>query len=160
MKNGTTFFLKAALVVMGLPILALCIFIVPQIGQFAAELYPEMAFLQYAIMAQLYATTIPFYFALYQAYQLLRLMDRQMAFSDLSVSALKKIKWSAALICCLHCLGLPLLFLLAERDDAPGLIVIGMVLVFASLVIAVFAAVLQVLLREAIAIKTENDLTV
>ncbi|MER2256900.1 MAG: DUF2975 domain-containing protein, partial [Priestia megaterium] len=36
----------------------------------------------------------------------------------------------------------------------------GLVVPFASLVIAVFAAVLQKLLQEAIHIKSENDLTV
>ncbi|MGV2643750.1 DUF2975 domain-containing protein, partial [Clostridium perfringens] len=47
-----------------------------------------------------------------------------------------------------------------EKDDAPGIILIGMALIFASIVIAVFAAVLQKLLQEAIDIKSENDLTV
>ncbi len=49
---------------------------------------------------------------------------------------------------------------MAERDDAPGIIIIGMIMIFASLVIAVFAAVLQRLLKDAIDIKSENDLTV
>ena len=49
---------------------------------------------------------------------------------------------------------------MAEIDDAPGIIVIGLVIIFASMVIAVFAAVLQRLLQEAIDIKSENDLTV
>ena len=49
---------------------------------------------------------------------------------------------------------------MAEVDDAPGLAVVGMVPIFASLVIAVFAAVLQRLLKEAIDIKEENDLIV
>jgi hypothetical protein len=44
----------------------------------------------------------------------------------------------------------------ADKDDAPGLVFVP----FASLVIAVFAAVLRRLLQEAINIKTENDLTV
>ncbi|MNP58015.1 hypothetical protein D3C76_1528910 [compost metagenome] len=55
---------------------------------------------------------------------------------------------------------MPLFYLLAEKDDAPGIIVIGMVLVFAGMVIAVFAAVLQKLLKEAIELKSEIDLTV
>lgn len=49
---------------------------------------------------------------------------------------------------------------MADKDDAPALIFVGMVIPFASLVIAVFAAVLQRLLQEAINIKSENDLTV
>ncbi len=55
---------------------------------------------------------------------------------------------------------MPLLYLMAEIDDAPGIILIGLVIVFASMVIAVFSAVLQRLLKEAIDIKSENDLTV
>ena len=55
---------------------------------------------------------------------------------------------------------MPLFYLIAEMDDAPGIILIGLVLIFASMVIAVFAAVLQRLLQEAIDIKSENDLTV
>ncbi|MGV2488281.1 UNVERIFIED_CONTAM: DUF2975 domain-containing protein, partial [Bacillus mycoides] len=53
-----------------------------------------------------------------------------------------------------------LFYLVAERDDAPGIIILGMLLIFASMVIAVFAAVLQRLLKDAIDIKSENDLTV
>ena len=55
---------------------------------------------------------------------------------------------------------MPIFYLIAEADDAPGIILIGMVIIFAALVIAVFAAVLQKLLQEAIDIKSENDLTV
>lgn len=55
---------------------------------------------------------------------------------------------------------MPVFYLMAEIDDAPGIIVIGLIIIFASMVIAVFAAVLQKLLKEAIDIKSENDLTV
>jgi len=60
----------------------------------------------------------------------------------------------------LFVVGLPLFYLVAEKDDAPGIILIGLVLIFASMVIAVFAAVLQRLLQEAIDIKSENDLII
>lgn len=55
---------------------------------------------------------------------------------------------------------MPFVYLIAELDDAPGLIIIGMIPIFASTVIAVFAAVLKKLLQEAIDIKSENDLIV
>jgi hypothetical protein len=55
---------------------------------------------------------------------------------------------------------LPLVFVVAEWDDAPGLIVINLVFIGASFLVAVFAAVLQRLLQQAIEIKEENDLTV
>ncbi|REK61420.1 MAG: hypothetical protein DF221_15940 [Brevibacillus sp.] len=87
-------------------------------------------------------------------------MDQNKAFSELSVVALQKIKYCAITISILYMAGMPLLYLMAEADDAPGIIVIGLVLIFASMVIGVFAAVLQKLLQEAIEIKAENDLTV
>ncbi|HDR6313060.1 TPA: DUF2975 domain-containing protein [Bacillus cereus] len=160
MKQGSTLFLKTAIILMGIPVFALCIFLIPNIGNYAAELYPDIAYIKYLILINLYATVIPFYFALYQAFKLVSYIDKGNAFSKLSVSALKKIKQCAVTISVLYVLGMPLFYLVAERDDAPGIIIIGMILIFASMVIAVFAAVLQRLLKDAIDIKSENDLTV
>lgn len=160
MERGTTLFLKAAVILIGIPVLALCIFLVPEIANYAAELYPDHTYLKYLVFIDLFATAIPFYFALYLAFKLLRYIDKNEAFSELSVEALKKIKYCAISFSGLYVVGLPLFYLMAERDDAPGIIVIGMVLIFVSLVVAVFAAVLQKLLKEAIDIKSENDLTV
>ena len=108
----------------------------------------------------MYVSVIPFFVALYQAFKLLSYIDKSQAFSDVSVTALKKIKFCALTISGLYVVVLPFVFLVAELDDAPGLVIVGMVPVFASMVIAVFAAVLQRLLQEAIAIKIENDFTV
>lgn len=160
MKHGTTLFLKIAVIFSGIPVLVLCIFLVPELANFAAELYPDSAYMKYLVFIDLYATTIPFYFALYQAFRLLSYIDKNKAFSELSVRALKNIKYCAFSISILYVVGMPLFYLIAEMDDAPGIILIGMVMIFASFVIAVFAAVLQKLLKEAIDIKSENDLTI
>lgn len=160
MNRGTTLFLKTAVIVMGVPVLALCIFLVPEIASFAAELYPDHSYLKYLIYMDLYASAIPFYWALFQAYKLLSYIDRNKAFSELSVRALKNIKHCAYAISGLYVVGMPLFYLIAERDDAPGIILMAMVPIFASMVIGVFSAVLQKLLQEAIDIKSENDLTV
>ncbi|MFE6138136.1 DUF2975 domain-containing protein [Bacillus sp. NPDC057893] len=160
MKQGSTLFLKTAIILIGIPVLALCIFLVPNIGNYAAELYPDIAYIKYLVLINLYATVVPFYFALYQAFKLVSFLDKGNAFSKLSVRALKKIKNCALTISILYVVGMPLFYLVAERDDAPGIIIFGMLLIFASMVIAVFAAVLQRLLKDAIDIKSENDLTV
>jgi len=55
---------------------------------------------------------------------------------------------------------MPLYYIVARAGDAPGIIVIGIVFIFAPLVVSVFAAVLQKLLQNAIDIKRENDLTI
>ncbi|WP_409290416.1 DUF2975 domain-containing protein [Peribacillus sp. SCS-37] len=160
MKLGSTLFLKTALLFIGAPILALCIFLVPEIAEFAGSLYQDTVYIKFFVYGLFYAAAVPFYIALYEAFRLLSYIDRNEAFSDLSVRALKIIKYCAITISILFTAGMPLFYLVAEKDDAPGIILIGMVLIFASMVIAVFAAVLQRLLQEAITIKSENDLTV
>ncbi|HEY4599788.1 MAG TPA: DUF2975 domain-containing protein [Cerasibacillus sp.] len=160
MERGSTLFLKLAVFLIGAPVLALCIFLVPKIANYGAELYPDFAYIKYLLLMVMYGAAIPFYFALYQAFKLLSYIDRNEAFSQISVKALKNIKYCAITISLLYVVGMPLLYLIAERDDAPGFILIGLVIIFASMVIAVFAAVLQKLLQDAIDIKSENDLTV
>lgn len=163
MKQGSTIFLKIAVFLIGAPVLALCIFLLPQIASEAiaqAQGGAELAYVVFGILIVMYGSTIPFYFALYLALKLLSYIDKNQAFSQMSVAALKKIKYCAFIISGLYAAALPLIAIIAEWDDAPGLLLIGMVIIGASTVIAVFAAVLQKLLREAINIKSENDLTV
>ena len=159
MKQVTTLFLKLAVFIIGLAVLALCIFSVPHMANFAAKLYPNIAPMKYLVFIVMYGAAVPFYFALYQAFNLLRYIDENTAFSELSVKALKNIKCCAITISGLYVLGLPLFHFIAKKVDPPiGLM--GLIIIFASLVIAVFAAILQRLLQEAINIKSENDLTV
>jgi membrane protease YdiL (CAAX protease family) len=163
MKRSSTLFLKVAVIFIGIPVLALCLFLLPQIANEAneaADRGSDLAFVVYGILLVMYVSAIPFYFALYQSFNLLSYIDKNQAFSELSVIALKKIKKCAIIISGLYVIALPFVYIMAEVDDAPGLIIVGMIPIFASLVIAVFAAVLQRLLREAIDIKSENDLIV
>ncbi len=160
MDKVSTLFLKIAVCIIGLPVLIICIFLVPALGRITAQIVPDFAFLQYVVMGIFYASAIPFYMALYQAFQLLRHIDRKMAFSPLAVRPLKCIKHYAVIISILHLLTLPMFYIFAELDDAPGVIFVGLIVPFASFVIAVFAAVLQKLLQEAVDIKSENDLMI
>ncbi|WP_053367951.1 DUF2975 domain-containing protein [Bacillus sp. FJAT-27245] len=158
MKRGSTLFLKIAVMIMGIPVLAIGIFGLYWLLRNPPN--PDYAHILYPIVIGMYVSVIPFFVALVQAFKLLSYIDRNEAFSQLSVKALKNIKLCAMTISGLYVAILPFVYVVAELDDAPGLIIIGMVPIFASLVIAVFAAVLQRLLQEAINIKSENDLTV
>jgi cellulose synthase/poly-beta-1,6-N-acetylglucosamine synthase-like glycosyltransferase len=155
-----TLFLKFAVVLLGVPVLALCIFLVPELSDVAGELLPAFGLINELVAIIFWASAIPFYFALFQAFKLLRYIDSNDAFSELSVKALRTIKRCAIVISSLHVLVLPLFYLFAEIDDAPGVIFVGLIVPFASMVIAIFAAVLQKLLKNAIDIKSENDLTI
>lgn len=93
-----TFVLKAVVFLLGLPVLALCIFIIPEIAAFLVELVPSLAYLQYPFMISLYASASIYFFALYQLLRLLGYIDRNLAFSDLTVLVLKNIKFFEAAI--------------------------------------------------------------
>jgi hypothetical protein len=158
MKQGSTLFLKIAVFIIGTPVLAFCIFGLPWLANNPVN--PDYAHILYPILIIMYVSVIPFFVALYQAFKLLSYIDKNKAFSEISVKALNKIKYCAITISGLYVVGMPFFYILAELDDAPGIILIGLVVIFASMVIAVFAAVLQKLLKAAIDIKSENDLTI
>jgi hypothetical protein len=155
----STLFLKAVLVLIGIAVLALCVFFFPLIGREILAV-PELNTVSYPGLLGFYLTPIPFLFALYQAFLLLQLIDKNIAFSQTAISALVKIKYCAIAMSILYAMGLPLAMIIAELDDAPGLGAIALAFVCAPLVVATFAAVLQKLLHSALLIKMENDLTV
>jgi len=148
--NLNTLFLKLAVILIGIPVIALCIFWLPGFANY----------LHYSILIGVYLSAIAFLFALYQALKLLSYIDKNKAFSELSTSALKYIKYCAVTISIIFAAITPFLIPIADADDAPGLVGIPLIIILASSVIAVFAAVLQKLLQDAIDIKSDNDLTV
>ena len=154
MKQGSTLFLKGVVALIGLMVIVMCAVVLP------AGIANEDTGYYRPILLGLYVPAVPFFIALYQASKLLDLIDKNKAFSNLSVKAVKNIKYCAISISALFAAGMPYIYVAADKDDAPGVIVIGLVIAFASFVIATFAAVLQKLLQNAGDIKSENDLTV
>ncbi|WP_141432699.1 DUF2975 domain-containing protein [Bacillus sp. 03113] len=159
-KQGSTIFLKVVIFLIGIAVLAVCIFGLPGIASSDAAAHPETA-LQYPFLVYAYVLCIPFYVALYQAFKLLTYIDKNKAFSELSVRALRYIKYCAITISILIVVGIIIsVAIFYGSEDITGIIMLALISIFASSVIATFAAVLQKLLKEAIDIKSENDLTV
>lgn len=164
MKRGSTIFLRGAVSLFGIAVLALCIFGLPRFAvwftQDAAAMTSTGNKLYYPILIWLYAPAVPFYTALYQTLKLLGYIDKKTAFSLLSVKALRKIQYCATAMSILYLLGMPFIYFSAQVEDAPGLVLMGAAFACSPFVIATFAAVLQRLLKEAIDMKTENDSTI
>ena len=77
------------------------------------------------------------------------------------MNALRNIKYSAVAIIGFLLGAMVFIRLFHGVDDDPaGAIAIGIVTTFSTLVVAVFAAVLQKLFQNALDIKAENELTV
>lgn len=153
MKQGSTLFLKIVIVLMGIAVLALCMFLLSQ-------LFTEDLGGYFPIVIGMLIAAIPFFIGGAQTLKLLHYIDHNQAFSSSSVEALQHIKYCGAAISALYGVGMPYIYIVAENDDAPGVILLGLVFTFTPLVIAVFAAVLQKLLQNAIDLQSENELTV
>ena len=152
MRHGSTLFLKIVIYLMGAAVLGLLLVVIPLAIPQAGPYAP--------ILIGMYIPALPFFFGLYQGLKLLSYIDANTAFSERSITALHTIKYCAAAISLMYLIGAPYIYHVADLDDAPGVVLIDLVLIGAPLVIAVFAAVLEQLLQNAIDIKSENDLTV
>ncbi|HLL61282.1 MAG TPA: DUF2975 domain-containing protein [Candidatus Nitrosocosmicus sp.] len=154
MKLDSTLFSRIVITLIGLAVLALCVFLLP------AGISSDNTGMYRWILLGLYVPAIPFFYALYQTLKLLNYIDHNKVFSEESVNALMNIKYCAILISGLFAAGMPYIFYVADKDDAPGVVAIALIIIFASMVITTAAAVFQRLLRSAVDIKLENDLTV
>ena len=153
MNRGSTFFLKVVIYLIGLAVLALLVI-------FASVIYAGNAGMYLPMLLGMFVPAIPFYMALYKGLQLLKYIDTNTAFSEKSVRTLKTIKYCAFTISGLYALGMPLIIYVADKDDAPGAVLVGLVFTIVPLIVGVFAAVLERLMQNALDIKSENDLTV
>jgi len=156
--HGATFLLKATLIIIGIIVLALCLFWLPWTAIELEKMYPEFSFLKYPLLVGIYLTTIPFYFALNQTFKILSNIDSKSAFSKQSIDSLRFIKYCAFIIAILYFIGFNGLRLLNAAN--PGVLLLGLVIMFASAVIGVFAAILQRLMHKVMTIKNENELTI
>lgn len=156
MKRGSTIFLKTVVYILVLGALAIASFAMwltyNAEGGGGIDYRPLVAVMCVAV--------IPFLVAQWQALKLLGLIEKGTAFSGHAVDALKKIKYCGIAISIIFLADLPYAVILADQDDAPGVVGIVFVIAFASAVIATFAALLQKLLRSVVDIKSENDMTV
>lgn len=154
MKQGSTLFLRGFIVIIGLIVLALCIFALP------AGIRSTHVAGYRPLLLGMYVPAVPFLLALVQGWKLLGYIDSNQAFSYRSITAVRYIKYSALAIGGLYTAGLPYIYIVADQDDAPGVVVLGLIFAFLPLVVAVFAAVFQKLLQSGMDLKAENDLTV
>lgn len=154
MKHGSTLFLRLAIVTIGLFVLTLCVYVLPLI------INDDNTGFYKPLLIGLYIPAIPFFWALYQSLKLLRYIDVNNAFSLASVKAFRAIKNCGIIIGVFFALVSPYVYRVADMDDAPGVLLINLVIAGASFVIAAFSALLQKLVQNAVDIKSENDLTV
>lgn len=160
MKRSSTIFLQVVIVLIGIGTLALMLWEPHIEGRNAHatlfEIYFKDPFLAYA-----YTSSIAFFVALYQAFKLLGYIRANEVFSQRSVKALRNIKYCAvALVAFIVGAEAYIFIFVRGKDDIAGGVMIGLFMIFVSVVAATAAAVFERLLQSAVEIKSENDLTV
>ena len=159
MKKGSTVFLRAVIILIGIVALVIMIrFPLTEGRAVNLDLYHIYAdpFLIYGYLA-----SIAFFVALYQAFKLLGYIGDNKVFSLSSVKALRTIKYCAIVLGILIVMaGIYIRIFHAVDDDPAGFLAMCIVTTFISLVVATAAAIFEKLLQKAVEMKSENDLTV
>jgi hypothetical protein len=158
MKRSSTIFLQTVIVLIGVGALAIMLWEPHLEGRNTHatlfEIYFKDPFLAYA-----YIASIPFFVALYQAFKVLAYVRQNKTFSQVTVNALRTIKYCAITIIGFVAVGLVFL-ITGDKDDRPAGVFMRVIITFASLVIATTAGVFERILQNAVDIKSEHDLTV
>lgn len=159
MKNGSALFLKFVILFIGAGVLAALLWFPHFEGRNKNADFLTIYFKD-AFLAYIYLTFVPFFGALHQAFRLLGHIERGDVFSETAVKCLRNIKYFAMAMSLFFAGMMPWMFSFADQDDAPGIVPIGAVVIFACFVVATAAGLFQTLLQKAVDIKSENDLTV
>ena len=143
-----TLILKLAILLVAFAVLSFSILVIP------TESNIQEAGIYLPLLLTIYISIIPFLFALFHTFKLLMHIDKDKTFSELSFKALKDIKYSAITFGVLYAIELPLLYRLAQEDDAPGVLALGLIFTFTPIVIAIFTSLLQKIVKKGMNIKS------
>ncbi|MCF7923473.1 MAG: DUF2975 domain-containing protein [Candidatus Izimaplasma sp.] len=150
MKHYQILFLKIVTIIAVVPILFLCLYQFPL--SFIEGFNSDSVYVKYifVILISVYLMAIPYILSLYHGYKLLVNIDSEKTYSDSTIKSLFFIQVSAFIIALLFLIDLPVVYIIANLDDAPGLILIGMGFVGVSLTIGVFAGLLKTIVNKTI----------
>ena len=159
MKPGSTIFLQAVIVLIGLGALAFLLGEPHFEGRNAHATLFEVYFKD-PFLAYVYVASIAFFVGLYHAFKVLGYAGQNKIFSQAAVKSLRTIKYCAIAI--LVFVAVSVIFIPASvaDDDGPQGVVMRIFVAFPSIVVATAAAVFERILQNAVEIKSENDLTV
>lgn len=163
MKKGLLIITKGVIFLLAISVLAVCAILFPELAR-EESLGKATPPVVYPFLIGAWVLSLPIFYALQQTLKLVSYIDTNMAFSFLSVKALRNIKRSAIVFSILIILGALTVIIMARsadaKEDITHIFTLCFIFTFISSVIATFVAVLQKLLEDAIEMKKENDLII
>ncbi len=156
MKQSSTIFLQVVIVLIG--IMALVVMIrFPLLEGRAANLDLFSIYTDPFILYG-YASSVPFFIALYKAFELLRYIGQNKAFSLNSVKTLRSIKYCAIVLSVLIVTAGIYIRIFHHKDDDPaGFLTVCFVTTIVTFVVATAAELFEKILQNGMDIKSEND---
>lgn len=158
MRRAPNHFLRTVVVLIGAGALAFLLWEPHLEGRNAHATLFEIYFKD-PFLAFVYIGSIPFFMGLYHAFKVLGVAGGSGEFSPSVVRSLRTIKRCAIAFIGFVAVG-EVIILLTPSDDRAGAVAMGVVIIFASVVVATAMAVLERALQGAVDMKSENDLTV
>lgn len=158
MKYISTLFLKSALVLIAVVVLAWMI-VFPQLEGRATNL-DLISIYNDPFIIYIYIGSTTFFVGLYQTFKLLNLIGANKAFSKEAVNALKYMRLASFSLIGFIVLALLYIRFFVHGDDPAGPTMLGIIISFILSIIAIAAAVFQKIFQKALDIKSGNDLTV
>jgi hypothetical protein len=159
MKRSSTIFLQVVIVALGIGALTLLLW-EPHLEGVNAHATNFEIYFKDPFLMLVYAGSIPFFIALYQAFKVLGYAGQNKIFSPGAVKTLRTIKYCAIAIIGFVVVEEIFIMLNHGSDDPAGGVFMGLLITFGSIVIAIAAAMFERILQNAVDIKSENDLTV
>ena len=143
-KRGSTTFLKVIIFLVGIAVLAVCIYFLPEAARREAVERPGDYSL-YPLLVCAFGVCITFSAALYQGFKLLTYIEKNNAFSESSLQSLKVLKKCTFTVIFFILLAIVYLRVHAQftGDDAAGPISLGLMGILATSIIAAIVDVLQ-----------------
>ena len=163
MKQGLTSITRGIIYLMGFALITVCAILLPELAreESVGRVTPPSP---YPFLIGAWILSTPIFVALHQTLKLLSHVDGNKAFSNHSVKTLQNIKFCSIVFSAMIIVGVVTVVLVTRSvnptEDVTPIVTLGFVFTFVSSAAATFIAVLQKLLKVAIDIKSENDLTV
>lgn len=132
--------LRLCVILVGTILGFFAVFIIPKFLQFYPQLEPTILYFRYPFVFGLYMQTILVYFVLFHVWKVLNLITFHEIYTKKTIQSLKKITLSFKLISGCFIFVIPMFVYVAEVDDAPGLILIGLLFVGVSYAMVALAS--------------------
>ncbi|NLZ49377.1 MAG: DUF2975 domain-containing protein [Clostridiales bacterium] len=143
MKEGRKGILRLGAFLIVVSILTFFVFLLPFVLTGLSKVIPVVSYLRYSGLICLYGGIITFIFALYQTVKVLVNISKGKELWKASRGNLKAIKYSTIILSSLYLISMPFLYLMADKDDAPGILLFGLIVFLFSSASAVFASAFE-----------------